>query len=269
MEICARHCYPCRWLCNFGHLRTLRELHAVEGAIGLVQGGVALGHFVGHFGYRAAQRGIRLYRGWRMARSTAQEARNSRQIPQVLSELDQSHTFRQVSGGHRREPSETEFEDAVNYAESIGRERYRPFGIEEPTISANNDLPTGMIDGLRSINLGSDLAPASDVSGLASIDIANAQVSVRGAVAHEMVGHWEAFLAGLNREQDFVNPTHGRLIEEAQASFRAALNAPNLTNGERITLTRDALSRMQRYYNRGGSKRDTIFIWTGNPFMVY
>jgi hypothetical protein len=65
---------------------------------------------------------------------------------------------------------------------------------------------------------------------------ANSRVSWKSAVAHELIGHREAALKGWTQ----TNP----LFEEAQASIRAARFAPDLLASERITLLRDAISRL-------------------------
>jgi hypothetical protein len=72
---------------------------------------------------------------------------------------------------------------------------------------------------------------------------------------HELVGHREAALAGR---------THGSLaLEEAQASIRAARFAPGLSSTERVTLLRDAISRLQNAPNgpiRVRNVRDSLYI---------
>lgn len=64
-----------------------------------------------------------------------------------------------------------------------------------------------------------------------------------GAVAHEVVGHRAAARAG--RTQDIP------VLEEAQASIRAARFAPGLTAIERLTLIRDAVERPHKAGLRG------------------
>jgi 2C-methyl-D-erythritol 2,4-cyclodiphosphate synthase len=61
---------------------------------------------------------------------------------------------------------------------------------------------------------------------------------MRGAIAHELVGHRRAVLTGKTQEDD--------LLEEVQASIRAARFAPKLTGTERIILIRDALERLHQ-----------------------
>ena len=61
------------------------------------------------------------------------------------------------------------------------------------------------------LNVGSDVVPGNVGVGTLS---ANSRVSLRGTLAHEVVGHREAALAG--RTQSTL------ALEEAQASIRAA-----------------------------------------------
>jgi YD repeat-containing protein len=93
----------------------------------------------------------------------------------------------------------------------------------------------GEMYGGRILNIGSDVVPGNIGSGTRS---ANSRVSINGTLAHEIVGHREAAMAG--RTQDLV------FLEEAQASIRAARFAPDLTSTERFTLLRDGITRLQR-----------------------
>jgi hypothetical protein len=61
---------------------------------------------------------------------------------------------------------------------------------------------------------------------------------MKGAIAHEIVGHRAAELAGK------ANPNI--LLEEVQASIRAARYAPDLNPTERFTLLKDAMERLQK-----------------------
>ena len=64
----------------------------------------------------------------------------------------------------------------------------------------------------------------------------NEQISYRGAIAHEIVGHYEAWLGNFECENSF--------IDEAQASIRAARFANGLIKSERIILIKDGLNRL-------------------------
>ena len=66
---------------------------------------------------------------------------------------------------------------------------------------------------------------------------ANCRISNKGALAHEIIGHREAFLEGW-QQSDCV-------LDEIQASIRAARFAPDLTDEERYVLLKDAEERAE------------------------
>lgn len=94
-------------------------------------------------------------------------------------------------------------------------------------------------DGDDYVVFGRDVLPVSGKS-----DNPNNNVSWKGAVAHEIVGHREAKLKG--------HTLPDRVLEDVQASIRAAKFAPGLTNAERVMLVRDAVFRLSK---RGRSLR--------------
>jgi hypothetical protein len=106
------------------------------------------------------------------------------------------------------------------------------------------------IFGEETLYIGTDVLPASG-RGLA----ANSRISMRGALAHELVGHRAAGLAG--RTQAMA------VLEEAQASIRAARFAPGLSRAERFTLLRDAVTRLRAQQIRVGDVRSAL--WIGSP----
>jgi len=128
--------------------------------------------------------------------------------------------------GRRNEKplTEEQFNQAKDYAVSLGMP---PEGIRY----SNNSL-TGYLGGrFDSLIIGTDVVPLSQRS-----KNPNDNVSIKGTIAHEMVGHREASLKGFTRSV-FAE-------EEAQASIRAARFAPGLSRGERIDLIRDAVKRL-------------------------
>lgn len=118
---------------------------------------------------------------------------------------------------------------------------------------------TGMMYDRFIIN--TDVLPA-DQAGIGTFS-ANSRVTGRATVAHEIVGHYEAYQAGrafelygLDKDAFDINFA----MDEAQASIRAARFAPDLTSTERITLLRDAITRL----HHGGLKvrdvKDKLYI---------
>jgi len=117
--------------------------------------------------------------------------------------------------------------EILNYAKTLGM-------LEENVVFTDNmNTSYKMIFGQDRLYIGTDVLP-SEKSGMP----ANSRVSTKGAVAHEIVGHREAEIAGKTQE----NP----VLEEAQASIRAARFAPSLSSKERVTLLRDALERLHK-----------------------
>lgn len=80
--------------------------------------------------------------------------------------------------------------------------------------------------------IGTDVYP-----GASSVN-PNDQISFRGAIAHEVVGHYDAWIGNFECDNYY--------IDEAQASIRAARYAPNLTSIERLILIKDGLCRLKK-----------------------
>ncbi len=76
---------------------------------------------------------------------------------------------------------------------------------------------------------------------------------MRGALAHEIIGHRQAALAGMTQGEIWA--------EEAQASMRAALLAPDLSAEERLVLWQDGLDRLAT----AGASPETSTPWLGRP----
>jgi hypothetical protein len=75
---------------------------------------------------------------------------------------------------------------------------------------------------------------------------------MRGATAHEVVGHRAAELAARTQTEE--------VLEEAQASIRAGRFAPGLTRAERFTLLRDAVTRLSENGYRIRDVRSQLWI---------
>ncbi|GBU27728.1 hypothetical protein R84B8_01268 [Treponema sp. R8-4-B8] len=143
------------------------------------------------------------------------------------------------TGGRRNEKplTDEQFNQAKEYAVSLG--------MPEGDVLYDQDTPTCYAFG--TLVIGTDIVPLSKRS-----THPNDNISIRGGIAHEVVGHREAELKGRSQ------PT--KPMEEAQASIRAARFAPGLSRGERIDLIRDGINRL---HNAKCSLRDiknTLFI---------
>ncbi len=84
--------------------------------------------------------------------------------------------------------------------------------------------------------IGTDVKPLDNAK--LGVRNANQRISIKGTLAHEVIGHREAHIKGWTQYDD--------ILEEVQASIRAARFAPGLSNAERITLLMDARSRLGR-----------------------
>ncbi|WP_290594821.1 hypothetical protein, partial [Ketobacter sp.] len=115
----------------------------------------------------------------------------------------------------------------------------------------DTNLNTGYAHGdlFSILNIGSDVVPGNVGAGTLTV---NSRVSIRGTLAHEIVGHREAAMAGRTQT------VHS--LEEAQASIRAARFAPDLTSTERFTLLRDGITRLHDEGIKVRDVKDQLFI---------
>jgi hypothetical protein len=77
-------------------------------------------------------------------------------------------------------------------------------------------------------------------------------VSMKGAIAHEIIGHRAAFLNGKTQSDD--------ILEEVQASLRAAILTPNLSNSERMVLARDGVYRLHKTGKKLKDVRNLLYL---------
>ena len=132
------------------------------------------------------------------------------------------------AGGELRntEPlTDKQYQDAFDFAVQLGcpaeiiqRGRYQDSGFNE-----NFNL----------LIIGRDIYPNPNGKS------ANARMSYRAGIAHEVVGHRETCMRKTNFER-------GSTKDEAQASYRASLLTPGLTQEERNDLLQDAKDRLAK-----------------------
>ena len=79
------------------------------------------------------------------------------------------------------------------------------------------------------------------------------RVSLNGCMAHEVVGHYEAWLKGRTQDDYY--------LEEAQASIRASKFGVDLTDEERKTLFEDGLNRLKKGNYNLEDVLDILDIW--------
>jgi hypothetical protein len=130
------------------------------------------------------------------------------------------------SNGKRNEGTLTDeqIKEAKDFAISLGMPEDRIYYNEYDCTAygMNFDL----------LRIGTDVYPNNNRS-----NIPNSNISMKGAIAHEVVGHREAVLKGLTQEND--------ILEESQASIRASRFTPGLSKIERGDLIRDGLMRLK------------------------
>ncbi|MCE9580494.1 MAG: hypothetical protein K8W52_45665, partial [Deltaproteobacteria bacterium] len=119
----------------------------------------------------------------------------------------------------------------------------------------------GQMFGREKLYIADDVKPATaipDAAGNYPRLSANQRVSQNGALAHELVGHREADLAGMSQTRSYAE--YAAMSEEekaaaqavdvardeAQASLRAAKFGPGLSNSERMVLFKDAMERLAK-----------------------
>jgi hypothetical protein len=136
--------------------------------------------------------------------------------------------FHVNTGGLRNENGLTQdqIEKAVAFAVDLGMPREQ--------IAYSIVYTTGYNPDFDILLIGTDLYPMKNA--LNDTKTANSRVSWKSGIAHELVGHREAALKGWTQD----NP----IYEEVQASIRAARFTPGLSEIEKITLLRDAISRL-------------------------
>ena len=131
------------------------------------------------------------------------------------------------TGGQRNERplTEEQYNEAKAYAVSLGMPAGR--------IVYSDFALTGYMSGdFELLRIGTDVLPTGQ-----RVRNPNSNISLKGVIAHEIVGHREASLKGFTQSDD--------LLEEAQASIRAARFAPGLDCLERTDLIKDAISRLR------------------------
>ena len=82
--------------------------------------------------------------------------------------------------------------------------------------------------------IGTDVKPLEHYKH--GVKNANQRISIKGTLAHEVIGHREAHIRGWTQNDD--------ILEEVQASIRAARFGQDLSNRERMTLLMDARARL-------------------------
>lgn len=144
-----------------------------------------------------------------------------------------------VSTGLRNEKplSKKEIDECVSYATSLG--------MPYEKIKYSNNYYTAYSPLFDILLIGTDVLPKADATTI------NGMLTMKCAIAHEIVGHREASLNGIS------NFAKDDPRDEAQASIRAARFAPGLSMKERNMLIMDAITRL---HNGGYKVRDVKYL---------
>lgn len=149
------------------------------------------------------------------------------------------------TGGKRGEASLT----AIQQAAILEYVRQCAFPEDRVRFVDHTELNTAYGPSFDILHIGTDVMPGPMGGGTRA---ANSRITWRGAVAHELIGHREAALAGKTQSEHH--------LEEVQASIRAARFAPELTHTERYTLLRDAITRLHEAGIRVRSVKEQLYI---------
>ena len=144
------------------------------------------------------------------------------------------------TGGHRNEVplTEEQIAEAKNYAITLG--------MRDDGISYRDGYHTSYGETFDILCIGTDVMPSTHPT------TANEAISMRGSIAHEIVGHRDAHMNGWTQSVKWY--------EEAQASIRAARFAPGLSNSERYILLRDANERLVLHGERLSRVKSKLHI---------
>ncbi|MDJ0715768.1 MAG: hypothetical protein QNJ54_16305 [Prochloraceae cyanobacterium] len=145
--------------------------------------------------------------------------------------------------------TETQKTEAIDYAIKLGAT------IDMIVVSDNMNTAYGNIFGKEILYIGTDVFPKTGTTR--SGKTANSRITMRGAIAHELVGHRRADLVGKTHQR---NTDIGVALDEAQASIRAARFAIGLTKIERYILLRDAIARLKKVGLRIRQVRSRLWI---------
>jgi uncharacterized Zn-binding protein involved in type VI secretion len=217
----------------------------VQGSPNVIIGGVplpSLTNFAVGLAFKAVFKGIgKVVKAVRAARAATAAERAAQEAAEKAAKeaAEGVDGFRRVSSGGKRG------EEALTATQKAELEEYiKKCGAPDNVRWVDNvEMNTAYGANFDLLNVGSDVMPAS---GALDNLPANSRVSAKGAIAHELVGHREAALAGKTHADDF--------LEEAQASFRASQHGPDLTPAERATLWEDGMDRLKA----GGHEYDDV-----------
>ncbi len=172
------------------------------------------------------------YEEWKKEFVEGEKAKYSLKISDV-SNVSTTFSDKNVSTNGLRNEIPLNFEQVENckkYLTKLGYDDIPSFTNNSLTSMHFGETENG--DKYSYLVVGTDVYPSES-----NIKNANSRVSYKGALAHEVVGHYEAWIAKQTQMDD--------ILEEAQASIRAGRFGVDLSIPERIVLYKDALTRLR------------------------
>jgi len=158
--------------------------------------------------------------------------------------VDKNSKFNMADTGGRRNEKPLApdvFKNAKDYAVLIGMP-------SDNIRYSERSLTSYLGGGIDVLTIGTDVLPI-----VGRTKNPNDNISLKGAVAHEVIGHREADLKGRSISEN-------EPLDEAQASIRAARFAPNLDCNERGDLIRDAIMRLKNAGMSIRAVKNQLFI---------
>ena len=132
---------------------------------------------------------------------------------------------------------------AIDYAVRLG------VPIDVIHISDAMNTSYKMMFGIEALYIGTDVLPTTHSAEHLG---ANSKIGMFAALAHEIIGHRQAEMSNQSQNDE--------LLEEVQASIRAAKFAPDLPLTERILLLRDAVERLHKNGVRLKNVREKLWL---------
>jgi hypothetical protein len=144
----------------------------------------------------------------------------------AVEKADESGIMKVSTGGLRNENplTDEQIKENIEYAVSLGMER------EQIRYGEHYNTAYGSVFDM--LYIGTDVYPNSNGK------TANQRISNKAALAHEIIGHRETVKRGTAFDD--------LILDEVQASIRAARFTPDLSSQERYTLLRDAIERLRK-----------------------
>ena len=141
---------------------------------------------------------------------------------------DNLQNYKVDTGGLRNEEplTQKQIDEAKDFAINLN--------MPKELIAYSDNYITGYNPDFDILLIGTDLYPKTNAAY--DTKTANSRVSWKSALGHEIIGHREAALKKWTQSD--------KIFEEVQASIRATRFTPDLSEIERITLLRDAVSRL-------------------------